>query len=324
MKAAVIFSPGAGQRQHFSVIGNKLVRLFGAHQLITCPGSFGGDYLPGASVCEAERSGGYVEVLGSITRALLAQKPEVLISVGGDGIASYIADAMLTSGHHVPMMGIAAGTANVGPIVCMSVDDLDCCDVSSWQYFTTGAVEVIADGHVGYAVNDVVIGNTFLGTEDGGIVNLSARAMALNGAKEICRPDGNICGADFSISKNGKEAAHRMAHPGQIVISPLDRDRLEGRAIYGALCSAAYTPCKAALALTEQVMISADAEDAGMESFCPIEHLLFGPDDVVTLSGLTENAQLILDGNPYLRGDADVSLRYHPDLITVAMPASKG
>lgn len=323
MKAAVIFSPGAGQKQHFCAIGEKLVRLFGAAQLLTCPGSFGSDYLPGASVYEADRNGGYVQTLGNITRTLLAQEPELLISVGGDGIASYIADAMLTSGANVPMMGIAAGTANVGPIVCISADQLEQCDLSRWQYFTAGAVEVLANGHVGYAVNDVVIGNTFLGTQDGQVVNLSAQAMALRGEKLVCKAEADICGEDFAIHKNGKAAPCRMK-PGQIIISPVDRDRLEGRAVYGALCSAAYTPCKAAIALTEQVMISAEAEDAGMESFCCIEHMLFGPEDEVVLTGLTHHAQLILDGNPYLRGNADVQLRYHPDLITVALPMMKG
>ena len=60
MKLAVVFSPGAGQKQRFSAIGDKLVRLFKAHQIITCSGSFGGDYLPGATLFEADRNGGYV------------------------------------------------------------------------------------------------------------------------------------------------------------------------------------------------------------------------------------------------------------------------
>ena len=323
MKAAVIFSPGAGQKQHFCAIGEKILRLFGSENLLTCQGSFGGDYLPGATVVEADCNAGYVQTLGNITRALLAQAPELLVSVGGDGIASYIADAMLTSGSTVPMMGIAAGTANVGPIVCISADELENCDLSRWQYFTAGAVEVCANGHVGYAVNDVVIGNTFLGTEDGQVVNLSAEAMALRGEKLVCKVESDICTTDFAITKNGKVASCRMK-PGQIIISPVDRDRLEGRAVYGALCSAAYTPCKAAVALTEQVMISAEAEDAGMESFCSIEHMLFGPEDEVCITGLTCHAQLILDGNPYIRTAETVVLRFLPDLITVAMPLRKG
>lgn len=324
MKAAVIFSPGAGQRQHFSTIGAKLERLFAGHELVTCTGNFGGNYLPNAAVCDADRSGGYVETLGCITRALLAHQPDLLVTIGGDGIASYVADAMLMAGSHVPMMGVAAGTANVGPIVCVTADELDGRTAENWQYFTTGAVEVISGAHVGYAVNDVVIGNTFLGTEGDMIVNLSAEAMALRGEKEICTPSADICTEAFEVIKNGKPAARRIRKPGQIIVSPLDRDRLEGRAIYGALCSAAYTPCKGALALTEQVMISAEAEDAGMESFCPMEHLLFGPEDEVVLTGLAGDAQLILDGNPYIRPFDTVALRYHPDLLTVAMPGMKG
>ncbi len=323
MRAAVIFSPGAGQKENFLTIGKKLESLFGAGELITCPGSFGADYLPGAKVCAVDRAGGYVEVLGRITRTLLGEEPQLLVSVGGDGIASYIADAMFTAGAAVPMMGVAAGTANVGPIVCVSADELDDMDASRWEYFTAGAVEVATEHHIAYAFNDVVIGNTLLGTVDGEVVNLSARAMAENGRKEICRPSSEICGADFRIAKNGAEMAHFIAKPGQIIVSPLDRDRLAGRAVYGALCSAAYTDCKAAVALTEQVMISAEAEDAGMNSFCPMEHLLFGPEDVVELSGLTEDADLVLDGNPYLRDGDAVKLRYMPELVTIAVPARK-
>ena len=183
------------------------------------------------------------------------------------------------------------------------------------KYIDVPCGTVVYDAETGKYICDV--------TEDGQVVNLSAEAMALRGEKLVCKAESDICTADFSITKNGKAAPCRMK-PGQIIISPVDRDRLEGRAVYGALCSAAYTPCKAAVALTEQVMISAEAEDAGMESFCCIEHMLFGPEDEVSITGLTCHAQLILDGNPYIRTAETVVLRFLPDLITVAMPLRKG
>ena len=324
MKIAVVFSPGAGQRQRFYDIGAKLTALFSGHEIITCAGNFGGEYLNSASVCEADRSGGYVETLGAMTLTLLKQNPDMMVSVGGDGIAAYIVDAMLMAGYNVPLMGVAAGTANVGPIVYITPEELDQYDASSWHYFKVCAVEVTSGEHVAFAFNDVVIGNTFLGTsDDGEIVNLGAKAMALHSRKEICKADADICTEEFSIVKNGKTVPHRTAKPGQIIISPLDRDRLEGRAIYGALCSAAYSDCKGAIALTEKVMISAEAEDEGMESFCPIEHMLFGPDDTVVLSGFTDQADLILDGNPYIRNHETVELKFHLDIITVAVPEKK-
>lgn len=324
MKIAVVFSPGAGQRQRFYDIGAKLTALFEGHDIITCAGNFGGDYLDGAAVCDADRSGGYVETLGAMTLALLKQQPDIMVSVGGDGIAAYIVDTMLMAGYNVPMMGVAAGTANVGPIVCIEPEEFDQYDASSWNYFKVCAVEVTSGEHVAFAFNDVVIGNTFLGTsDDGGIVNLGAKAMALEGRKEISSTSADICTEAFSITKNGKPVPYRTSKPGQIIISPLDRDRLEGRAIYGALCSAAYSDCKGAIALTENVMISAEAEEEGMESFCPIEHMLFGPADTVVLSGFTEQADLILDGNPYIRNHETVELKFHLDIVTVAVPERK-
>lgn len=296
------------------------MRLFKAHQLVTCMGHFGGEYIDESEICDVDGTGGYVETVERITCTLLAKNLDLLITVGGDGIAAYIADAMLTNGYNVPMLGIAAGTANVGPIVCMQVEDLERCDINKWTKSSFSAIEVISGKHVGYALNDVAIGNTFLGTVDGQVVNLSAEAMALRGEKKIEQAYRDICTEDFLITKNGQTAKHKITCPGQIIASPLDRDPLAGRAIYGALCSAAYTPCKGALALTENVMISAEAEDEGMSDFCQIEHLLFGPGDEVLLTGLTENAQLILDGNPYMRQDEEILLRYHSELITVMKP----
>ena len=69
MKIAVIFSPGAGQRQRFYDIGAKLTALFSGHEIITCAGNFGGDYLDSAAVCEAERSGGYLGQAKELLRA---------------------------------------------------------------------------------------------------------------------------------------------------------------------------------------------------------------------------------------------------------------
>ncbi len=316
MRVAVIFSPGAGQKQSFTLIGQKLEKIFRFNQIVTSQGSFGGDYLLNASICAHEQCDGYVQNLGKIVSELLVEKMDLLITVGGDGIASYVADKMIALGKKLPMMGIGAGTANVGPIVCVSIKDLDFIDMSQYSFTKVGAIEVIAGEHVGYAFNDVIIGNTFLGSDNERIVNFSAEEMALYGKKVICQPSKFICNSGFSVTKNGKLMDHHIQIPGQIVISPLDRDRLEGRAIYGALCSAAYTPCKGAIALTDETL----TEDDGMKSFSSVEYLLFGPDDNVVIKGLDKDAQLILDGNPYLRNGKDVSLSYVSDCITVFVP----
>lgn len=324
MLCAVLFSPGAGHREQFSSIGQQLQQLFGPENIITGFDSFGADYLPQSNVCCASREGGYVHSITAMTEALIDKQVDLIVSVGGDGLASYVADAMLCAGKSVPIMGIAAGTANVGPIVCISQDMLDKIDVSKWKCKKVSAIEVSASEHLGYAVNDVVIGNTLLGTVDGNIVNLSAEAMVMLGRKVICVPSADITLPGFSILKNGRECRHDIIKPGQIIATTLDEDRLEGRAIYGALCSAAYTPCKGALALTEQVMICAEAENAGMRDFCPIEHLLYGPGDEVVLDGLSENAHAIIDGNPYVHKSSRLTLRYLPEVITVAIPGIIG
>ena len=320
MFAAVIFSPGAGQKHRFAEIGQKLQKQFSAGNLITCAGAFGGSYLPSVRICPVQPAGSYIEAIGCITRALLDAHPDVLISVGGDGIASYVADAMLNAGICIPILGVAAGTANVGPLVRVSADELEMLDGESWTFDPVSAVEVFSPGHIAFSVIDLVIGDTFLGTLNGELTNLSAEAMLLYGKKERRRPSADIVSERFGIEKNGRLCGHELDRPGQIIVSALDGKCLRGRAVFGALCSAAYSPCKAAVALTKKVLISTQGEREGMEDFCAVEHLLFGPEDTLTISGFTENAFLIIDGNPYYRGSDRVTLRYLPEILLSAVP----
>ena len=172
-------------------------------------------------------------------------------------------------------MGIAGGTANVGPIVNVEPGSLKDFDPSRLNYVDTGAIKVtVGYKHIGYGFNDVVIRNTFLGTIDGKMVNISVESMVKKGEKVAVTPASDITTDRFSISKNGNPVKNSISRPAQIIVSPLDNDNFYGRAIAGILCMSAYSPLKAAIALFDQVIVKPENDSKGIDSFSQSEHRL--------------------------------------------------
>jgi len=326
MRIAVLFAPGAGSARGFRELGRALSERLAGHEIAACPGAFGTDYLAQAASCPFASSPSYVESIRAAVAALTAAPPELFVCVGGDGLASYAADALIGIGAAaVPLLGVAGGTANVGPIVTVGPGELGRLRVEALRLARVGAVDVAIGGrHVGYAFNDAVIGTTFLGTVEGRSASLSARAMAERGDQAVEEPDPRVAGEGFVVEKNGSRVPGGLPRPAQIVVSPLGEREFYGRAVTGALCESAHSENRAAVALLDSVLVKPSGADRGLLDFARVDHLLFGPGDVIRLRGLAEQAEVIVDGNPFLRGGADVEFAYRPDLVTVARPDRAG
>jgi hypothetical protein len=161
-------------------------------------------------------------------------------------------------------------------------------------------------------VNDVVLGNSFLGTLDGETVNLSARAMLRDGVKQRVEPSATIATEAFDLCKNGARIEVAMVRPAQIIASPFRPREFFGRAIAGVLCNAAFMDGAASLGLFDEVIVKASEPARGFHNTARAEHLLFGPGDLIEISGLTEDADIIVDGNPYAREGRTVQLCFSP------------
>jgi len=322
MLIAVLFAPGAGNARCFRELGALLSRRLAGHETLACPGPFGADFLPAAASCGFVEGDSYVASVRAATASLAARRPDLFVCVGGDGLASYAADALAGTGAaETPLLGVAAGTANVGPIVSIGPADLERLDVAALRRERVGAIDVALGGkHVAYGFNDVVIGTTFLGTVDQSAVSLSARAMAERGERVAEAPDPDIAGDDFAVEKNGIAAPRGLPRPAQIVAAPLGEREFYGRAIAGALCESAHSPNRAAVALLDSILVKPSSVDRGIGDFARVDHLLFGPGDRVVVRGLSAKAQVIVDGNPFLRGGRDVEFAYRPGLVIVARP----
>jgi len=319
MKVGILFGPASGEGAPIRA-ERLLAQRLERRSVAICGGLFGGSgKQPGWKTLGATPASGYLESLRGAVAALEAWGAELLICVGGDGLASYAADAMLAGPRPIAMLGIAAGTINVGPIVTLDIDGIPSLDVERLSFAKVGAVQVLVDEkHLAYGFNDVVIGDTFLGTLDGGIAGLSVRALLERGEKLRCAPSPDIAGPAFSVKKNGASIPVGMDAPAQVIVSPLGSREFFARAVTGVLCNAAYMRGAAALALFDSVIVRAGSPARGFSDFSASEQLLFGQGDTVELSGLASAGQIIVDGNPFLRSGEVLRFISMIDLVSIA------
>ncbi|MCE1196592.1 hypothetical protein LWX53_08870 [bacterium] len=329
-RAGVLIGPSAGSGRA-NECEAALAAWLSGYEVAVCGGRFSGSggqvgwtrlAAAGAAVdgagAKAGAALGYVEELRASVAALAAWGADLLVCVGGDGLASYAADAMLASGKRMAMLGVAAGTINAGPIVSVGIENVEGRKLGDFETAPVAAVEVLVDGaHLAYGFNDVVIGDTCLGTVGGRAASLSATALLERGEKVETAPSPDIASADFCVLKNGKRLLSRLGRPAQIVASPLGRREFFARAVAGVLCDAPYMEGPAALALFDSVIVRAGPPERGIGDFSAAETLLFEPGDLVELRGLAAAGQLIIDGNPYARAGGTVGLKSVPGLVDV-------
>jgi len=323
MKIGVIIGSASGKGNAPDTISALASRLR-SHEVAVCGEVFGCDELPSSWFrLSPAPSDGYVEGLQNAVRTLLDWGSNLLVCVGGDGLASYALDIMISCGKKAQLLGIASGTINVGPVVAFKTEDIPTLDFSSLSVQSIDAVEVCVDEcHLAYAVNDVIIGNSFLGTLNGEIANLSSRELLHGGRKLKIDPSSDITDKYFRLSKNGLPIAISMANPAQIIVSPLRKREFFGRAISGVLCNAAFMDGAAALGLFDTILVRAAEPLRGFNDTACSEHLLFGPGDLVEIEGLGPDADIIVDGNPYERGGEVVSFRFHLNVAEVLVPSA--
>jgi hypothetical protein len=321
VKTGILFGTASGCGGWKSAESILAERLTG-HEVAVCSGPFGGSGMDRSwktlSPVNGGR-GGYVESLAAAVRALADWSAQLLVCVGGDGLASYAADAAIASGRPMALAGVAAGTINVGPIVSIGMDALPGFDPDRLVRRRVGAVEVLSGGrHLAYGFNDLVLGNCYLGTLDGEVVSLSADALLERGEKTRAVPSGIVAGPGFGIVKNGKPIPSRLGRIAQVVVSPLGEREFFARAVAGVLCEAPYRKGIAALVLFDSVIVKSGSPDRGWEDFSSCEQLLFEPGDTVEITGLDPGVRVIADGNPFAPEAGTLEFRSLPDLLEVA------
>ncbi len=250
---------------------------------------------------------------------------DVIIGIGGDGTLCDIASLILDTGAAVQLLGIGAGSANVGPLVSLLGQDIDHLSLDRLHETQVHGIDAyLAEDLVGTAFNDVVFGNTFFGTRNGNRIDLDAVAK-FSGEDRPAEPR-SVCGPKTWIDKNNQRMlANEDGAFAQIIASPLNEGAVyAGKAISGLMCWGPYLKNYGVLAAANTVMVRTQLELQDLRNAEPLRlaHLSFGEDDQITIGELLADATLVIDGNPtcLLNPSDVVTLRLRLDAIRVLRP----
>ena len=318
VRTGVLYNPKAGGGISASTVFRQL-RTFcmGEELLVTEPETCDlGE--PVRSIAPPTGDGSYFGQIAARVKALVGAGAEQLICIGGDGTATYILTALYQIGVTLPVLGIASGTANVGPVVSAALDQLTGHRLSDCKEISCDGLAAYMDGRfVSLAFNDLVIGDTFLATVGGKTCNVSVHELLQNGKLVPKSPEKDLISADFLVELNGTPVIPAVGSIQQIVLSSAAMESHYGRAIYGPLGKCDWGDKKGVIALCDHIAVSYEENDAGTGRFSTMQYLLFGPDDHVVLRGFSPKACMICDGNPYLLDSEDIEVRYLKNLVRV-------
>lgn len=280
--------------------------------------AYGGDVLEPDVLLHVDE-GTFIPRLNSAVDAVSACGPELYVLAGGDGIAAYVADRLLTKDPACKpkFVGVAMGTANVGPIISFSAEELEKLTPEKLRFESCGAVEARSCGtHAAYGFNDVVLGNTLLATVDGKTRTVSAKDMCCDGSKTPVLPHEHL-GEGLRVLKNGKELPSVPHTVSQIIVSSVERENLYGRAITGVLCLTDGAEERAAMLLSPRPLVIVDYDYRGYEEFSVTSQLLFSKKDELEVKGLADDVLIVADGNPIALKEGCAEFRYLPDIIRI-------
>ena len=312
MKTALLYNYKAGKGLPAELVVRKLCDFFSGDELLVTDEGLLFPALP-VSYVVPEETQGYFDAIKARVKALADAGAERFVSVGGDGTATYVRNAMYELGINLPILGVAAGTANVGPIVSVTLEGLEGHHISEAKEVCYDGIAVyVKDKFISLAFNDLIIGDTFLGTINGQTCSLSVRELLEKGNHTPVKPAEHIVTDDFVIELNGKELVPNREIIRQIVLSPVAHESHYGRAVYGPVGKCDWCEKKGVIALCDYIAVSFEEDGTGVDRISSTQYLIFGPNDQVALRGLTEEACLVCDGNPYLLPDDRFSVRYEP------------
>lgn len=312
MKTALLYNYKAGKGLPAELVVRKLCDFFSGDEVLVTDKGLLFPALP-VSYVVPEEAQGYFAIIRARVKALAEAGADRFVSVGGDGTATYVRNAMYELGINLPILGVAAGTANVGPIVSVTLEQLEGRHVSQTSEVCYDGISVFENGRfLSLAFNDLIVGDTFLGTVDGQTCSLSVRALLEKGEHTPVKPAEHIVTDDFAVELNGIDRIPNTKCISQIVLSPVAHESHYGRAVYSVVGKCDWSEKKGVIALCDYIAVSFEEDGTGVDRFSTTQYLIFGPNDQVTLRGFTEEACLICDGNPYLLSGDRFSVRYEP------------
>ena len=317
MKIGVLMNPSAGGgASHQRRVMEKLKEQWLKQRLLGV-GDYGGEYL-NQTLKAPSQALAWRPRLEAALESLLAEKPDLILSIGGDGTAAYIAELLIRLVSHIPLAGLGSGTANVGPIVSLNLEE-KLPPPENLVEEELGAMEArdCRGEHIAYRFNDLVLGSTFLGSREGRWTTFEARALAEEGRLQEAVPLKAAFREEQRWILRDQPIPPPPFPPAQIIASPVERDNYYGRAVAGLLCCTPQSPHQGAVYISPIPLVTMEGFSEGFSGFLTGSQLLMQEGDRLRIEGLAPEICVVADGNPHSFPEGIVSLQYVPGCLRV-------
>lgn len=316
-RVGLIVNPSAG-RGDALIIARETIRALAPQTVLVGNAEMGADALRDLPV--VRRIFDWSAQRGKARTTWLAQhiaqeNPDALVVIGGDGTFADVALAQFSSpasrgklGGGIPILGIGAGSANVGPLVTCRSDETKRLTNAR---FTTRAVNGLIAGankvDLGLGFNDVVIDFTVLATVNDRMMNVDA-AQKMSG-RNVPRDPMPVWTERTRVWKKSPRGETLIAQGDQVatVIVGLPDERFFGKAITGGVILSGLLDEPAGCLACSHLLVrtSLDAEvHHGTE---PVVSRYVGirEGESILGSGFHAGVALCADGNPLKILDED-------------------
>jgi len=246
-----------------------------------------------------------------VAKCCAAQNVDALVVCGGDGTLADV--ALAVQGSAIPLLGIGAGTANVGPLItCNAANAPHLADAELVAGCVDGLLAGVNGAVLGLGFNDVVVDFTVLATLDGRMVNVDAasKMQGLNAPRApspIGRPNTKVIRASAGMSP--PEIVVAEGEQIATLIVGLPDQRFYGKAIAGGVLLSGIAGDVAGCLTCSHLLIrtTLDVETHRRSEPVVSRYAGLAQGDELRASGFCSGAVLCADGNPlHILSESDV------------------
>ena len=298
----LIVNPVAGLGAQANIeIAKRAIESLGAQHILTGPGQQGELAASNAVVKQPPELSGRAATQW-LAREAASAEVEALVVVGGDGTFADVAFAIFNSEFRCPILGIGAGSTNVGGLLTCKANEI--VELGRADYVVDSIHALIAnynDQDLALAFNDVVIGSTVLGTLEGKVIDLDATEHMAG--RKIPGQPRSIAAPSASVPKILNDKTIQVAQGslvGTVIAGFTHQDRFYGQAIVGGVCLSSLVGLPAGCLVCEQPIVRTHLDRSDLEANEPLRsaYVSLGEADAIQLTGIGPPAVLCADGNP--------------------------
>ena len=301
----LILNPKAGKGFiHTAEITRRAAAKFKGAAIITGPGELGAaallDFPNPIEICECDSAPGRRQTI-DLAFALARRQVDLLLVIGGDGTMSDAACGLIGLPQAPPVLGIGIGSTNVGPLITCPAAEIDRLDFRRLETAFIPALQVKDHSALlGIGFNDCILGFSVVGTLDGKIRNLDARAK-MNGQTLPGKPRP-IGSPQTRVERISAEKTVEIAQGEWVgcVAIGFAETRFFGKAITGGICLASFTHTPAGCLVTDTPLVQVEITHEQLLALPPLRSKYISFDDAMSIrvTGVIDGTVICADGTP--------------------------